>query len=606
MLHSSQRLRAFPPVAPSRLFGLALLGLAAPQALSAPLPSAWTSPLETATASALRDVGPPPRVGDMSAMDPALVALLDERIAAVEKEPTSVEARVALGFAYESNTIWSLAEECYSQALELAPDENQWRFRRGVVRHALGEIDGALNDLRAAATAYKNTPVVQARLGDVLRLIGELDEAEAAWRQAIAAEANQPQPIEYAASRVGLAQTLIDLGEPAEAEALCRRALELQPDYKQAHFTLGVALSDQGRDEEARPELVMGETSFQQFPPDPHGTQLREATRGFSRRMMLIENQVQAGDLAGAKQGLDEVLKERPNDHMVLNLASRVLLSSGDMEGARELLQKSLDVSPNEPGTLIDACLLALRESEAIVGQLGQMQMAQQQGQPLDEARFEELRRQGTVKATEAVEYAAKAVQAAPTVGRNHYWLGVAQRSLAGFATDAQAQGQQFQAALQSMQNALRLGCTEPGFNQQLAQLYAQMGRPREMMLHTERHLSEFPMNPIALQMMIENSIRSGMPELATAEALTPYVERLLAVTPGDAGAAQFAVRVYLTVKDLDRAESALSVFEKAAAGVPQAAEFITAVQAAIAAERAAPTDPDGETTDDQTSDQGA
>ncbi len=601
MLHSDKRPRAYQP-----LVALAIVGLASPLAYSAAPPAeslpgslpgslpVWTpQQADAAVAAPSVDIGPPPRIADTSAMDPALVALLNERIAAVEADPSSLDARVSLGFAYESNTIWSLAEVCYTQAVELAPTELQWRFRRGIVRYAIGDVDGAIEDLQAAADTFKNTPVVQARLGDVLRLVGELEAAEAAWRQAIAAEENQPkpegrtEPLRWAPSRVGLAQTLLDLEEAAEAEALCRQALQMQPGYKQAHYTLGLALRDQGRDLEAKPELTIGEASFQIFPPDPHAQQLMESTRGFSRRMMMIENLVQEGNLPEAKRRLDSIRQERPDDHMVLNLAARVSLRGGDLAGAREMLQKSLEVTPGQPGTLIEACLLELRESEAIVAQLGQMQMAQQQTQTIDQARFNALRTQGGERAAKAVDYATRAAQAAPAVGRHHYWLGVAQRSSATFATDAQSQQQQFQTALQSMQNAARLGCTEPGFNQQLAGLYAQMGRAREMMLHTERHLAENPKDPAAIQLMIENSIRSGMPERTTAEVLNPLVEKLVAAAPGDPGVAQFAVRVYLTVKDYDKAEAALSTFEAAAAGNPQAAAFITAVQSAIVAERA-------------------
>ncbi len=593
MLHIDRR----PSAILAPLAALILAGLAAPSGFSASLPMAAQeavaeAPIAEAPVAAPakamgEDPGPPPRIQDTSAMDPALVALLNERIAAVEKDPTSIEARVALGFAYESNTMWSLAETCYSHALKLNPDENQWRFRRGVVRFAIGNVDDAIADMQAAADAYKNTPVVQARLGDILRFVGELEASEAAWRQAITAEAKQPQLIEYAPSRVGLAEVLLDLGNVTEAETLCRRALELQPGYKQAHYTLGLALRDQGRDAEAAPELVAGETAFQMFPPDPHQQQLSESTRGYSRRMMLIENLVQASNFEEAKTRLDAIREERPTDHMVLNLRARVALRERDLTGARELLQKSLEVVPGQPGTLIEASLLELREAEAIVAKLGQMQVAQQQGQALDQALFNQLLAEGNARATESVSYATQAAQAAPAVGRHHYWLGVAQRSLAGFMTDAQAQQQTFQAAMQSMQNATRLGCTEPGFNQQLATLYAQMGRPREMMLHSERHLAENPRDLAALQMMIENSIRSGQPDRVTAEALGPYIGRLRAAGVGNAGAAQFAVRAYLTISDLEGAESALAEFETATAGDPQATEFVIAVQSAIATAKA-------------------
>ena len=599
MLHIDRRLSALR----TPLAVLVLAGLTMPPGSSNPLPGAsfWASQdataetpvpvsapaqdvAEGAPKSAAQDLAPPPQIQDTSAMDPALVALLDERIEAVLKDPTSVEARVALGFAYESNTMWSFAETCYSQALQLDPDESQWRFRRGVVRFAIGNVEGAIEDIQAAADAYKNTPVVQARLGDILRFVGELEASEAAWRQAIAAEAKQSQPIEYAPSRVGLAQVLLDLENPEEAEALSRRALELQPGYKQAHYILGLALRDQGRDAEAAAELVAGETAFQMFPPDPHQQQLSKSTRGFSRRMMLIENLVQGGDFEQAKTRLDVIREERPNDHMVLNLRARVALRGNDLPGAREFLLKSLEVAPGQPNTLIEACLLELRESESIVAQLGQMQVAQQQGQPFDQARFNELRALGTERATESVKYATMAAQAAPRVGRHHYWLGVAQRSFAGFAVDAQSQQQTFQAALQSMQNAARLGCVEPGFNQQLATLYAQMGRPREMMLHTERHLAENPRDLVALQMMIENSIRSGQPERVTLEALSPFIGRLRTAGAGVPTTAQFAVRAYLTVGDLEGAQAALADFEMITAGDPQAAEFVVAVQSAIAA----------------------
>ena len=40
-------------------------------------------------------------------------------------------------------------------------------------------------------------------------------------------------------------------GKPDEALACYRRALELKPDYAEAHSNLGIALKDQGKLEEA-------------------------------------------------------------------------------------------------------------------------------------------------------------------------------------------------------------------------------------------------------------------------------------------------------------------------------------------------------------------
>ena len=40
-------------------------------------------------------------------------------------------------------------------------------------------------------------------------------------------------------------------GKLDEAVACCRRALELKPDYAEAHYNLGIALKDQGKLDEA-------------------------------------------------------------------------------------------------------------------------------------------------------------------------------------------------------------------------------------------------------------------------------------------------------------------------------------------------------------------
>jgi len=592
-LPAARRRRTASLVPALGLRTLAVAGLigaaaAAPQEPSSDAP-AQDPPAEEAPQV---DVGPPPTVADTSSMDPALAEFLAGRVAAVEAAPTDVEARRDLGLAYEANTIWTLAVDAYDQAIELAPDAAEWRFRRGVVRYYTGDLTGALEDLRAAAEAYRNTPVVQARFGDVLRVAGELEEAEAAWRQAIAAEANQPQDIRYAASRVGLAQVLLDLDEPEEALALTEEALGIEPTNRHAQFIRGRALRDLGRLEEAEVALAIGEDSFPGFPPDPHQNRLNDAMRGFSRRMMLIENLVVAQQFADARARLTEMLEERPDDHMVLNLAARVELKAGDVERARELLDRSLEVAPEEPTTLIEACLLEL---EAANGALNQLAMLQQQGAAQQPA-LEQLRERGEAQAERAVEYGRRASELAPFVGRNRFWLGIAQRTLAGFQTDQQQAMQLAQQALQTLQAAGQLGCDEPAFHQQISMLFAQTGSVGQALKHAELHLAANPVDAGALQQVIHLNLQNNRPE-----AIAPYVARLepIAIELGNASLLQYVIQGYLTNDEFDAAEGVLPEFEKATAGNPQAASFLVSVRQFIANKRQetqtpAGGDPDG------------
>jgi tetratricopeptide (TPR) repeat protein len=74
---------------------------------------------------------------------------------------------------------------------------------------------------------------------------GRLREAEAAYRQAVAAAPD------HANARYNLAVTLKALGRPDEAAAQYRHALRIRPDNAKAHNNLGVILEAQGKPDEA-------------------------------------------------------------------------------------------------------------------------------------------------------------------------------------------------------------------------------------------------------------------------------------------------------------------------------------------------------------------
>ena len=74
---------------------------------------------------------------------------------------------------------------------------------------------------------------------------GKLDEAVACYRRAL-----ELKP-DYAEAHNNLGNALKDQGKLDEAVACYRRALELKPDFAEAHNNLGIALKDQGKLDEA-------------------------------------------------------------------------------------------------------------------------------------------------------------------------------------------------------------------------------------------------------------------------------------------------------------------------------------------------------------------
>ena len=133
----------------------------------------------------------------------------------------------------------------------LAADESRidaWRLL-GIAEHCAGRNEAALPSLRRAAEA-PDVPAAQratdlANLGAVLRALGRAEEAEAAYRAAIASDRC------CAAAQYNLANLLAAGARLSEAIPAYRAAIALNPRYAQAWNGLGDVLQRAGRLEEA-------------------------------------------------------------------------------------------------------------------------------------------------------------------------------------------------------------------------------------------------------------------------------------------------------------------------------------------------------------------
>jgi tetratricopeptide (TPR) repeat protein len=203
----------------------------------------------------------------------------DRLEAASQKRPDDPDLMYYLGVAHSQ-----IAKEFFERLRSKYPDSPHTQQMLGDELAAMGNRDGAIKRLRAAIAARRDLHGVHLAIGELLLESGDYEGAErefraeaelapgsaAAWyklgvvlmnrgqtRAAVEElrRANTLQP--------DMPETLVDLGktiaptEPAEAEKLFRRVLELESDSKLAetsHYQLAQIYRKQGRTADAERE----------------------------------------------------------------------------------------------------------------------------------------------------------------------------------------------------------------------------------------------------------------------------------------------------------------------------------------------------------------
>tara|TARA_Y100000994_G_scaffold125_1_gene134 strand:- start:457 stop:1230 length:774 start_codon:yes stop_codon:yes gene_type:complete len=111
--------------------------------------------------------------------------------------------------------------------------------------HLKGNIPEASKCYQYCITQGFNDHRIFSNYGAILSDLGKSQEAEKWFRKAI-----EIKP-DYAEAHYNLGNILNDLGNLQDAEKWFRKAIEIKPDYAEAHSNLGNILKDLGKSQEA-------------------------------------------------------------------------------------------------------------------------------------------------------------------------------------------------------------------------------------------------------------------------------------------------------------------------------------------------------------------
>ncbi len=195
--------------------------------------------------------------------------VLDEFAAPVQRQlrkalqeaqanPTSAAKVGELGrilFAYGQ---YQGAAQCFERSRALEPRQFAWAYLLGAARGELGESAAAIAALRVAASLRPADLATSLRLADQLERSGQTDQARAALRTALASSPGA------AAAHFRLGRLELGLALPA-ARSHLEKALELDPDFREARYALSHAYRRAGRHAEATRQLDL----YEQLDPRP-------------------------------------------------------------------------------------------------------------------------------------------------------------------------------------------------------------------------------------------------------------------------------------------------------------------------------------------------
>jgi tetratricopeptide (TPR) repeat protein len=219
------------------------------------------------------------------------------------------------------------ARMCYRRALEANLDEATTWFNYGDLLLKMERFADAVAALREARRLDPADPDVAARLAHAYELLGKLEMAEAAAREALAIA-----PTHVHAVRV-LGRVLHQTGRPDESIHLLQSLAGAIPDDAGILYDLTWALLSAGRVSEA------AETADRSIALDP---------RAVHPKLVRARCHVAAGKLDAAGRIVDELLRVNPDSVPTLHEAAHLAAVVNDWKGCAARWRRVLDLTPHD------------------------------------------------------------------------------------------------------------------------------------------------------------------------------------------------------------------------------------------------------------------
>ena len=341
-------------------------------------PPSWTAllaGLALACGQGEPEVPEPPRPANLADFDARAVIRIEEALARASAEPRRAEAWVELGLVYASERLKSLALDCFRVAARLEPRQPKWPYREAVTLAQVGSFDEAMGAMQRSLALEPSYPPSHARLGGYRLALGDLDGAERDFRAATELDSSYP------GGWVGRARVALQRDENEGAIAILERLCKDDPEDRTFQQLLAMARRQAGGAGEIPAEMFLADEeipvwndpwelevrAFRAKPTMLQVDKLLEAGRPDEALALLEEERARGGDDAAttlkiarvlqrmgraeeALRELESALAREPENSAALLMKAQVLDDGGDIGAAVALLERVTELQPSFGG----------------------------------------------------------------------------------------------------------------------------------------------------------------------------------------------------------------------------------------------------------------
>ena len=295
---------------------------------------------------------------NLDELDGAVANLIREQFKTGDGRNWDAEAYGELGLVYEANQLWQDAFAAFHRAVQLSPNDKGWRLHLAINAHEIGELAVEKKEIQALVAAHPDFAPALHRLGQYLLSSGDLVKSAEMFDRVIELV---PSSVE---GLVGRADVHLRRSEPDKALPLLQRALEIDPNYKVAHYLLGNAYRDLGRQQEATRHLRRGMGGTVRYLPDRLSQHMEMYAVNLKARTTAAIEQMVAGETQTAADTFREALQAEPENVVAMNNLAWSHVQQNRIAEAEQLLKRALELAPDKYTTHINLANIAVLKKE--------------------------------------------------------------------------------------------------------------------------------------------------------------------------------------------------------------------------------------------------